>query len=124
MTLKVRFSGFVTITRSVTVAHPVDRQDELIDVLEPLLDQLDPSPGIRLLGVSGSNLGAPSAQLTFEDLDDDTPDWEAATDALDEIRERFGDNAIGPASSLSAGRLRTVRRGAQQWGPDRPDSSD
>jgi hypothetical protein len=42
----------------------------------------------------------------------------ATTDALDRIRDRFGASAIGPASALEAGRLRVVRRGEQQWGPD------
>jgi len=73
---------------------------------------------VRLLGLSGSNLGQPSAQLTFDDLDDTVPDVAATTEALDAIRERFGDRAIGPASAVSGGRLTTVRRGAQQWGPD------
>lgn len=118
LVLKVRFAGFVTISRSVTVAHPVQRHDELLELLEPVLEAVDPSPGVRLLGVSGSNLGAPSAQLTFDDLDDQGPDWDAATGALDEIRDRFGDDAIGPASSLSSTGVTPVRRGAQQWGPD------
>ena len=116
--LKVRFAGFHTITRSVTTADVVDRAPEIIELLGPVLDAIDPSPGVRLLGVSGSNLGSPSTQLTFDDLDDAAPDLGAATEALDAIRDRFGDSAIGPASAVRAGRLRTVRRGAQQWGPD------
>ena len=116
--LKVRFAGFHTITRSVTTADFVDRAPEIIDLIGPVLDAIDPSPGVRLLGISGSNLGSPSTQLTFDDLDDSTPDLGATTETLDAIRDRFGDAAIGPASSVRAGKLRTVRRGAQQWGPD------
>ena len=118
-TLKVRFAaGFTTITRSVTTRDTVDQPQEIVDLLGPVLEGIDPSPGVRLLGVSGSNLGAPAAQLSFDTLVEEAADWNAATGALDEIRERFGNDAIGPASSMSAGRMRTVTRGAQQWGPD------
>ncbi len=120
--LKVRFAGFHTITRSVTTADYVDRAPDIIELVGPVLDAIDPSPGVRLLGISGSNLGSPSTQLTFDDLDGSVADPGAATEALDAIRDRFGDSAIGPASAVSAGKLRTVRRGAQQWGPDQEPS--
>ena len=123
-TLKIRFAaGFTTITRSVTSSDTVDRPQEIIDLLAPVLDGVDPSPGVRLLGVSGSNLGAPVAQLSFDDVAETAADRHAAIDALDAIRHRFGNSAIGPASSISGGRLRRVERGSQQWGPDRPDAS-
>jgi DNA polymerase-4 len=128
LTLKLRFdSGFQTITRSVTSGEPVDLAPEIVTMLAPLLDSIDPSPGIRLLGVSGSNLTPMVRQLTLESASDATPDWSAATGALDEIRERFGSAAIGPASALESGRLRVVRPGEQQWGPTDvpgPGSSD
>jgi len=116
--LKVRFAGFHTITRSVTTADYVDRAPDIVELVGPVLEAIDPSPGVRLLGVSGSNLGAPSTQLSFDDLDETVPDVGATTDTVDAIRTRFGDAAIGPASAVAAGKLRTVRRGAQQWGPD------
>lgn len=121
-TLKVRFAGFITITRSITTSDTVDQAQEIIELLGPVLDGIDPSPGVRLLGVSGSNLGEPVAQLSFDDIADDTPDWSATTDALDEIRGRFGTDAIGPASSISGGRIKSVKRGGQQWGPDTPSA--
>ena len=128
LTLKLRFdSGFQTITRSVTSGEPVDLAPEIVTMLAPLLDSIDPSPGVRLLGVSGSNLTPMVRQLTLESASDATPDWSAATGALDEIRERFGSAAIGPASALESGRLRVVRPGEQQWGPTDvpgPRSSD
>ncbi|MFT4655995.1 MAG: DNA polymerase-4 [Candidatus Aldehydirespiratoraceae bacterium] len=120
--LKVRFAGFVTITRSVTTGDFINRAPDILDLVGPVLDAIDPSPGVRLLGLSGSNLGQPSAQMTFDDLDNTIPDVAAATDALDAIRERFGHAAIGPASAVSGGKLRTVRRGSQQWGPDEPSA--
>jgi DNA polymerase-4 len=118
ITLKVRFAGFVTITRSVTTASAIDLAPDILGVLRPVLETIDPTPGIRLLGVSGSNLAAPARQLTLDEALDDEPDWDAATSALDDIRDRFGSAAIGPASALDGDKLHVVERGAQQWGPD------
>ncbi len=117
LTLKVRFDdGFRTITRSVTVPEPVDTGPGIVAALGPVADDVDPSPGVRLLGVSASNLGPPSEQLSL--LDD--AEGADATGAIDAIRDRFGQSAIAPASTLDGGRVRVVRRGAQQWGPTEP----
>ncbi len=119
VSLKLRFdTGFQTITRSVTCPDPVELAPEIIELLTPLLEGVDPSPGVRLLGVACSNLGPSVRQLSLDDLVDEQPDWAATTAALDQIRDRFGASAIGPASALESGRLRVVRRGEQQWGPD------
>jgi DNA polymerase-4 len=125
LTLKLRFdTGFQTITRSVTCPEAIELAPEIVALLTPLLEAVDPSPGIRLLGVGGSNLGPSHRQLSLDDLLDDRPDWASTTEALDRIRDRFGSSAIGPASALDSGRLRVVRRGEQQWGPDAGSSND
>lgn len=121
LTLKVRFAGFRTVTRSTTLDSAVATGPELVGALRPLLRSLDVSHGVRLLGVSTSNFAAPSQQLSLLD-DAHGPDGTAGT--IDEIRERFGSAAIGPASSISGRSLRVVRKGAQQWGPDQQPSGD
>ena len=88
--------------------------------------------------MSASKFGAPAEQLRFDELasgartvsNQPTTDraaqaarWHDASRAIDGVRERFGAAAIGPASSVAAGadgrrRVRVVRPGAQQWGPD------
>lgn len=115
ITLKVRYAGFRTITRSVTLDSPVDTGPEIVGAVRPVLRALDLGPGIRLLGVSAGNLGAPNRQLS---LLDDVEAPSKAAGAIDEIRARFGSAAIGPASAVSQTGLRVVRKGAQQWGPD------
>jgi DNA polymerase-4 len=117
VTLKVRFAGFRTVTRSITLPAGVDTGPELVAATKPLLHALDLSPGVRLLGVSTSNFGDRSEQL---DLFTEQGEARRSAAAIDEIRERFGAAAIGPASSISGGGLRVVRTGAQQWGPDQP----
>ena len=121
LTLKVRFAGFRTVTRSTTLDGAVDTGPELVGALRPLLRALDVSPGVRLLGVSTSNFAAPNHQLS---LLDDAADPARTAGAIDEIRERFGNAAIGPASSISGNGLRVVRKGAQQWGPDQRPPAD
>ncbi|MFM7252023.1 MAG: DNA polymerase IV [Ilumatobacteraceae bacterium] len=127
--LKVRFAGFETITRSVTVPGAVDTAHAILAAVTPLLDAVDPTPGVRLLGISASNFAAPAEQLTLDGLSADgegaaaSPgEWSDAESAMDAIRSRFGPASIGPASSLSRQGLRTVRKGAQQWGPDHDET--
>ena len=121
LTLKVRFAGFRTVTRSTTLASSVDTGPELVAALRPLLRALDVSPGVRLLGVSTSNFAPPSQQLSLLDA---PPEASKTAGTIDEIRERFGSAAIGPASSISQRGLRVVKKGAQQWGPDQQKSGN
>lgn len=124
--LKVRFAGFHTITRATTLASPVASAHAIVKAVEPLLEAVDPTPGVRLLGVSASGFGDPAEQLTLDDLLEGSPseqhEWQAAEETIDAIRSRFGSGAIGPASAVGDRGLRLVRRGAQQWGPDQQPS--
>ncbi len=117
VTLKVRFGSFQTITRAASVAEPVDGGSAIAAAAKGLLAGVDPSSGVRLLGVSASNLGARTGhQLSFDDAGGEG--WDEATRAVDEIRTRFGAEAIGPATLVDRSGLRLTRRGLQQWGPD------
>lgn len=120
--LKVRFAGFHTITRAITIEAPIATAHGIVKAVEPLLHAVDPSPGVRLLGVSATNFGEIAEQLTLDDLlgdgSSDDHEWQLAEETIDAIRSRFGNAAIGPASAVGADGLRLVRRGAQQWGPD------
>jgi len=116
ITVKVRFKDFQTITRSRTPLEPVDTGPAIAAIAADLLAQVDPTPGVRLLGVSASNLVEKQARQLS--LDDALAPWEEATKAIDEVRRRFGDAAVGPASMVGKAGLRVKRRGDQQWGPD------
>ena len=75
VTLKVRFGDFTMITRSHTLPRPADTGAALARVATGLLERVDCSPGVRLLGVSVSSLAGPagvgSEQLAF-DIEDPT----------------------------------------------------
>ena len=124
VTLKVRFGDFSTITRSSTLPRPTDSAREVARVIRELFAEVDPSPGVRLIGVGVSQLGgdAGGEQLSFDNLDvDPDADWTRAEAVVDEIRARFGARSVGPASLTGPDGLRVAQRGDQQWGPTRPD---
>lgn len=132
VTLKVRFGDFTTITRSHTLRRPTDSSTEISRVARELAGSVDPSPGVRLLGVGVAGfVTEANDQLSFEDLlGAESPgaaleSWRDAEAALDDLRERFGTDVIGPGSALRGGRLRTKRRGDQAWGPEQvPNTPD
>lgn len=118
VTLKVRYADFQTITRSHSEPTPLDAGPAIAGIAHELLEDVDLARGVRLLGLSGSNLSEPRSQQLS--LDDSKPeDWQRAAAAIESIRDRFGDSAVGPAALLAAGKLRPKRRGDQQWGPSR-----
>jgi DNA polymerase-4 len=127
VTIKVRFHDFHTITRSSTVATPIDTGYDVARVAKTLLAQVDPSSGVRLLGVGVTNFAtSPGVQLSLDGVGGsatDWPDrprgaertgWSGATGAIDAIRHRYGDDAIVPATLTGRG---VKKRGDQPWGP-------
>lgn len=119
VSVKLRYPDFTTMGRSHTLADPTDLAVEILEVATGLVDSVDTTPGIRLLGVSLGNLQDGSVrQLRFNDIEvaqGRAPGWRAAEGAVDEIRERFGNSAIGPAV---ADELGPKEIGDSQWGPD------
>ena len=116
VTIKVRFHDFRTITRSVTLPSAIDTGPDVVRAATELLQKVDPTPGVRLLGVHVSQLADGSArQLSLDDVE--APSWDDATGAIDAIRARYGHDAIVPASLTGPDGIRVKKRGDQQWGP-------
>ena len=108
VTLKLRWSDFTTLTRSRTVAQPVQLTDELSGLGVALLDELlarERMRPVRLIGLGASNLVEDAVQLGF---DDDEARRAANVDrTLDGIRSRYGGEAVRRG-------LRRGRREAQE----------
>ncbi len=118
--LKVRYGDFRTITRSRTRPAPTDLAAEITAAAKALLDSVDLRDGIRLLGVAAQQLeetGAVQVRLPLSDRDEAPPDRRALEQAVDEVRARFGEDAVGPAVLTDRDGLRVGRRGTP-WGPD------
>lgn len=126
--LKVKFSSFDSITRSVTPEVPLTTGPSMVAALEPLLAAIDVSVGVRLIGVHAQKLSgdvAPAPTL-FPGMTNDTnsgaaaleEQWQPAARAVDSITGRFGPSAITPASALDG----RQRPGESPFGPSEPDS--
>jgi DNA polymerase-4 len=106
VSLKVRLSTFETFSRSKTLKYELDGATAIYglarELLETFLEGKPPSRRrIRLLGVSVTNLSQwpASDQIVFERQ----PEWGAAETALDRVRMRFGDDALGFGALLEDG---------------------
>jgi DNA polymerase-4 len=119
VTIKVRFGDFRTITRSHSEGAPVETGPDIARIAGNLLANVDPAPGVRLLGVGVSQLAPPDRQLRLDEAlpEQAEPDWPRASHAVDEVRRKFGDKALGPAALVGDGGLRVKRPGDTQWGP-------
>jgi len=118
VTLKVRFGDFRTITRSRTESDGVETGPTVARAALQLLATVDVSPGVRLLGVSASNLmPARGRQLTLDEVSAAGGRGEGVARAVDQVRRRFGERAVGPASLVGETGVEIKRRGDQQWGP-------
>lgn len=123
--LKLRYSDFTTITRRVTLDQPFTSSTTILDAARSLLAEVDVAHGVRLLGVGVANLVTDPGQQLSLDLDQTEGPTRSNVETdkiVDDVRERFGANAIGPASAAVDGTLRVKRRGEQQWGPNQVDS--
>jgi DNA polymerase-4 len=124
VTLKLRFADFTTITRSSTAAEPVDTAPAIARAAKALLARIDPTPGVRLLGVTVSGLidaGVRQLALLDADASNRSESWGDASRAVDRIRGRFGSTSIGPATLLDGpGDMGIRRPGERQWGPNDP----
>ncbi len=124
VTLKVRFADFRTITRSVTSSELLDEAPALLRSARSLLEGIDTAEGVRLLGVSVSGLAAGGVrQLTLDDADG-RMGWAEASRTVDEIRERFGADAIGPATATGPRGLVVRGDRTRPWGPAADDGED
>jgi DNA polymerase-4 len=101
VTLKVRFPDFRTITRSATLPEPFDLSSEIARQALALLDKVDTAGGVRLLGVSMSNLSAGAAHQASLFGEETTPQAAAPLQSVvDAVRARFGSDALGPAATV------------------------
>ncbi len=96
--IKVRFADFKTISRSKTLANPVDGIVETFAVAKQLFVSLKLSGvRIRLVGISLEGL-IPAAEAPEQlELGARTRGWREAVSAVDQALERFGKGSIRPA---------------------------
>ena len=103
VTLRLRFGDFERATRSRTLPHPTDSSGSVLAAARALLAAATPTierRGITLVGVAVSNLVGRGTGAQLELPLDRSREREIDA-ALDEIRERFGADAIRRTASLA-----------------------
>jgi DNA polymerase-4 len=99
--IKLRWVDFTTLTRQVTLGHPTDLDREIFAAAQQLFEQTWP-PGkrVRLVGIGVSGFETSAYQLGLWDTGPQQ-DRQLQT-TLDELRQRFGDQAIRRGSQLES----------------------
>jgi DNA polymerase-4 len=111
--LKLRYEGFETLTRQVTLPQPTTDAQVILATAHRLLDRaLQPGRAVRLLGITAISL-ADAQQLT---LFDDGMRVRRLADATDAVREKFG--------SRSLVRARLLRDAPERRFSERPPDSE
>lgn len=122
--LKLRYEGFDTITRQVSLDHQVREADQIYEAGRMLLDRtLTDDRAVRLIGLTAIGLSQ-AQQLTLFDSPERN---DRLTSSIDRVRERFGDAAITRAALLRHADRRRPDWGARPEAPspdESPDASD
>jgi nucleotidyltransferase/DNA polymerase involved in DNA repair len=109
VTVKLRTSDFETAHRAQTLREPADTAEAIAPVARRLLAKADGTKlPIRLVGVAVSHFGAAQPAL-FEELR--ARQGRAVESALDEVRRRFGEEAVTRGALLRRPGARRERRG-------------
>jgi len=99
ISVKIRDSEFVTITRQRTLDAPTDSTDVIWQAAIALTRREVKGMRVRLLGVAATGLGEEQQIPMFADEDDR---HRRAVEAADALRKRFGSRTIRRASLLEA----------------------
>ena len=101
VTVKVKYADFELVTRRCTLAAATDDGRAGFEAARAQLERVDLDRPVRLTGVSVSALDAPGAeQLGLFDPRPDAPRRAALNAAIDRLAERFGPDAVRPATLL------------------------
>jgi len=97
--IKIRWPDFTTHTRQLTIPGPTDLDNQIYEAARTLFHQIwKPGRKVRLLGVGVSGL---EQSVHQPGLWDNTTDRERRLrEALDKLRNRYGDKAVIPAKRL------------------------
>jgi DNA polymerase-4 len=100
--IKLRYSDFTTLTRGRTLERATQLDAEVLEMVRGLFDaHWQKGRAVRLLGVQTSALERGSAQMELLDGGQDVRRRQAMQ-AVDALRDRFGESAVSLAGGMSA----------------------
>ena len=92
VTVKIRFASFRTLTRRQTLPVATDLDEVIYQMARSITDAQELPEGVRLLGITLSNLSTGDAQVL---LFDDTDERQRAVCAVvDRLKARFGEAVV------------------------------
>lgn len=107
VTLKLKTSGFETLTRRQVLDHPTQLAREIWQTARQCLARIAPGPAYRLIGVGISDLTAEQGDAA-DLLDPSRARWARAERATDALKARFGEKAIATGRALRLDAQRTA----------------
>lgn len=102
--IKLRYSNFETLTRQTALPQPTNLDDEIYAAAEKLFEaNIIPTRAVRLIGIGISRLNPPYRQLSL--WDDNQDEKEKLASAIDQLKEKYGQDVIKRASMMSESRI-------------------
>ena len=92
ISLKIRFASFKTVMRSLSLEEGTNLQEDIDRAALTLLSRIPLYEGIRLIGVTASNLGPPISMGSL--FSEESEKRARAAKAMDEIQAKFGKKAL------------------------------
>jgi DNA polymerase-4 len=101
--LKLRYTDFTTITRAHSLEQPTQMDNQIfVQARRLFFENWQRGRPVRLLGVQASNFESCSPQLDLLEPSRDQR-WQKALAAVDHLRDKFGEAAIGLARGMKGG---------------------
>ncbi len=99
--IKLRYSNFETLTRQTALPQPTNLDDEIYAAAEKLFEaNIIPTRAVRLIGIGVSRVNPPYRQLSL--WDDNQDEKEKLANAIDQLKEKYGQDVIKRASMMKA----------------------
>ncbi len=100
--IKLRYSDFSTFTRAQTLDHATQLDNEILAHTRRLFRKNWTGAAVRLLGVHTAGFEENEGQLSLLD-GEKTERWKNALNAMDRIRDKYGEKIVSLAGGMKSG---------------------
>jgi DNA polymerase IV len=100
--IKLRYSDFSTFTRARTLDHATQIDTEIATAVRDLFHKAWTRQPIRLLGVYAQSLEAQEGQTSLIE-EAKTDSWRKTLQAVDKIRDKYGEGIVSLAAGMNSG---------------------
>jgi DNA polymerase-4 len=118
--IKLRYSDFSTFTRSRTLDHATQIDTELAVAVRELFHKAWTKQPIRLLGVYAQSLETNEGQTSLL-AEQKTESWRRTLQAVDKIRDKYGESIVSLAAGMNSGFRARVHENPENLPGKEPD---